>query len=94
MSKNKKKMDITLETMSFDTIKSLYPDEWILIGNPEMHTPLLQTSIRNKLKSGIVLFHSKDRREIGYKAKEVREGYKIVTLVYSGEIPKNRKWLL
>ena len=87
-------MEITSEKISFDTMKLLYPDEWILIGNPEMDTPLLQTSIRNKLKSGVVLYHSKDRREIGYKAKEVRQGYKSVTLVYSGEIPKNRKWLL
>ena len=87
-------MEITLEKISFDEIKILYPDEWILIGNPEMDTPLLQTSIRNKLKSGVVLYHSKDRREIGYKAKEMRQGYKKVTLIYSGEIPKNRKWLL
>ena len=87
-------MEIALQKISFDEIKILYPDEWILIGSPEMDTPLLQTSIRNKLKSGVVLYHSKDRREIGYKAKEMRQGYKKVTLIYSGEIPKNRKWLL
>jgi hypothetical protein len=87
-------MELTIEQQSFDIIKLLYPNEWILVGNPQMDTPLLQTSIRNKLKSGIVLYHSKDRREIGYKAKEVRQGYKSVTLVYTGDIPKNRKWLL
>ena len=31
---------------------------------------------------------------IAYKAKDLREGYEGITCVYTGEMPRNRKWLL
>lgn len=31
-----------LEKMDFKTIQKLYPEQWVLIGNPEMIDPLLQ----------------------------------------------------
>ncbi len=82
------------KVLSFETIRKLYPDQWVLIGNPELDDPNTLGSIVSKLVSGVVLLASKDKREIGYKAKHVRQNYKSVTCVYTGEIPQNRKWLL
>lgn len=79
--------------LSFDHIKKLYPNEWVLIGNPQLNDDFVG-SVVSKLLGGVVLFHSKDRREIGYKAKDVRQGYESVVCVYTGEMPKNRKYWL
>lgn len=80
--------------MTFEEMKTLYPGEWVLIGNPIMKNPMLQAALSRNLKHGIVLLHGKDRFEIAYKAKEARQGYDRVTLAYLGDIPKNRKlWL-
>ncbi len=38
-------------------IKNLYPNEWVLIGNPTMDDSKIE------LLSGIPLFHSKDKKE-------------------------------
>lgn len=75
-------------------IKAQYPDQWVLVGNPELTAPNILGSIVSKLIRGVVLLATKDRREIGYKGREMREGYDCVTIIYTGEIPKNRKWLL
>jgi hypothetical protein len=87
-------MELALERMSYENIKIKYPNEWILLGNPKMKDPLLQTSLNQKLESGIVLLHGIDRFEIAQKSKLARVGYTTVTLFYTGFIPKNRKlWL-
>lgn len=41
---------------SFDELKKKYPDEWVLLGNPEMKN----TSVLG----GIVLYHCKDKKEV------------------------------
>ena len=84
-------MGMTLEKMDFKTIQKLYPEQWVLIGNPEMIDPLLQASFRSNFKCGIVVLHSKDRFEIAHQAKNIRNAYKSVTLAFTGELPKNRK---
>jgi hypothetical protein len=80
--------------LTIEEIKAQYPDQWVLVGDPELTPPNILGSIINKLISGVVLFATKDRREIGYKGREMREGYERVTIIFTGEIPKNRKWLL
>jgi len=42
--------------ISFDELKKIYPDEWVLLGNPEMKN----TSVLG----GVVLYHSKDKKEV------------------------------
>jgi hypothetical protein len=76
---------------SFEEIKAQYPDEWILIGNLELKNPLLQTSISRNFKSGVVLLHGADRFDIARGAKEARVGYTNITLIYTGNIPQNRR---
>ena len=80
--------------LSFENIRLLYPNQWVLIGSPELDDPNTLGSIVSKLVSGVVLLASKNKREIAENAKYVRQNHKSVTCVYTGEIPQNRKWLL
>lgn len=87
-------MGLTTEKMDFETIQKLYPEQWVLIGEPEMTDPMLQASFRSNFKCGIVLLHGKDRFDIAHQAKNIKDQYTSVTLAFTGELPKNRKiWL-
>lgn len=66
-------------------IKRLYPDEWVLLGNPEM------TESRLEVISGIPLFHSKDKREVCYLGRDKAEQYGKITLIYTGLQRPSRK---
>ena len=43
-------------TLNIQEIKALYPDEWVLIGNPVMDESKID------VLSGIPIFHSKDKK--------------------------------
>ena len=60
------------QMLNIEEIRSQYPNEWVLIGNPLLKNPEIQASIISQLISGIVLFHSKDKRELAYKAREIK----------------------
>jgi len=49
-----------LAPRSIEDIKGSYPDEWILLGNPEMNEREMA------IHSGVVLYHSPDKREVCY----------------------------
>jgi hypothetical protein len=53
------------EVMSWSEIEASYPDEWVLILEPDTGPDL-------KVRSGMVAAHSKDRREVHKKAREIR----------------------
>ncbi len=61
----------------------LYPNEWVLLGNPKMKN----TSV----SGGIVLYHSKDKKEVCYLGKEKIADYSTVTITFTGQIKHNRK---
>ncbi len=62
---------------------------------PNLNEPEINGSIISKLLSGIVLYASKDKREIGFKAKDVKSPMVNETVcIFTGEIPKNRLFLL
>jgi hypothetical protein len=82
------------KVLTFDAIKKLYPNEWVLLGNPNLKNPELNEAIVHKVVSGVVLYHSKDKREIGYRAKEVKHGFSHFVCVYTGEIPRQRRFWL
>ncbi len=48
------------QVLTIAEIKAQYPDQWVLVGNPQMREDALGTIIK-KIMSGIVLFHSKDK---------------------------------
>jgi hypothetical protein len=90
--KNIKKMRIESDVLDFEDIKKMYPDEWVLIANPEMREPTIQASIVSQLVRGIVLTHSKDKREIANQSRSLKQGFKSYTCVFTGEIPKTRSF--
>ena len=83
-----------VETLTMPQIKAQYPDEWIFVGNPDLSNPQMTGSIKKRLITGVVLYHSKDKRAIGNNAKFVRQGYNNFTIIFTGEMPKNRKFWL
>jgi len=62
---------------SFDELKKLYPDEWMLLGDPEMKN----TSVL----SGFVLFHSKHKKEVCYIVRDKTADYLTVTIAFAGD---------
>jgi hypothetical protein len=58
-----------MEAIGIDEIKKSYPDEWILLGNPEMNEQ------EQKILSGVVLYHSPDKRDLAYREKPLLKDY-------------------
>jgi hypothetical protein len=71
------------DLLKMEDIKKLYPDEWVLLGDPEIE--------QTKVLGGIVLYHSKDKKEVCYLGREKATGYNKVTIAYSGEQKKRNK---
>lgn len=69
---------------NIEEIKSLYPDEWVLIGNPQMDESELH------VLSGIPVLHSKDKREVAYLGKSKTAAFETITLIYTGT-PKSSR---
>jgi hypothetical protein len=80
--------------LTIDEIKAQYPDQWVLVGNPELTDPNILGSIISKLIRGVVLLASKDKRELAYRAKEFKTAVERTACIYTGEIPQNRIFLL
>lgn len=68
------------------------PEQWVLVGNPVLGSSDKVGSVMSKLQSGIVLYNSKDKREIAYKAKELTQGVERFACIVTGEAPKNRRF--
>lgn len=83
-----------MEILSINQIRQLYPEQWVLVGNPVLDNPDTLGSVVSKLMSGVVLSAGKDKHKIAEKAKDLRTGYESITCIYTGVFPKNRKWLL
>ncbi len=66
-------------------IKTLYPNEWVLLGNPVMDESKLE------VVEGIPLFHSKDKKEVCYIGREKTKDFDKITLIYTGEFTPTRK---
>ena len=69
--------------LAFDKIKKMYPNEWVLLGDPEIQN----TSILG----GIVLYHSKDKKEVCYIGKDKIADFSTVTIAFAGDLKQNRK---
>lgn len=85
---------MNLEQLTIEQIFSQYPDEWVLIGNPKLKNDGFVGPLIRKIISGIVLYHSKDKKEIGYKAAELAQTVEETACIYTGKVPKNRKFWL
>lgn len=69
-----------METVEVKKLKEIYPDEWILLGNPQ------KTEDELSYFSGVPLFHSKDKRELGYLGRDKTHGYSKIAVIYTGTI--------
>ena len=52
------------QLLTINDIKKLYPDEWVLVGNPIMDESKID------VLEGIPLFHSKDKKEVCYIGRD------------------------
>ncbi len=82
------------EVLTIEQIKAQYPNQWVLVGNPQMRNDGFVGPLIRKIIAGIVLFHSKDKRELWYKAVNIAKTVNETACIYTGEIPKNRKFWL
>ena len=76
--------EFTGAARSIEDIKSSYPDEWILLGNP----------VDDKYErtiSGVVLYHSPDKREVCYLGKPLVKNYDKVALFFNRVTPRREK---
>ncbi len=67
----------------FEELKKLYPNEWVLLGNPKIQN----TSVLG----GIVLYHSKDKKEVCYIGRDKTADFSTVTIAFAGDLKQNRK---
>lgn len=67
---------IECEMLSWEEIKSRYPDEWVLLGDPVFEGTMV-------LK-GAVLAHHPDKRVASIEGGDRREGFKTFTLTFTG----------
>ena len=68
-----------------DTIKKMYPNEWVLIGNPIMDETELN------VLSGIPILHSKYKKELYYLGRSKTGDYDTITVIYTGKIVSKRR---
>ena len=74
-------MDKTYITL--DELKKLYPDEWVLLGNPQMKNI--------SVLGGVVLYHSKDKKEVCYIGRDKTAGFSTVTIAFAGDLKQHRR---
>lgn len=73
------------QILSISDIKKLFPDEWVLVGNPVMDDAHLN------VLSGIPIIHSKDKKEVYYLGRSHTPAYDTITIIYTGTFKPMRK---
>lgn len=66
-------------------IKKLFPDEWVLVGNPVLDESKID------VQAGIPIYHSKDKREVCYIGRDKTSGFDKIALVFTGTFKPTRK---
>ena len=77
--------DFIGEQRSIDDIKSSYPDEWIALGDP------VRDKYSQSLISGVVLYHSADKRELAYRDKPLLKEYERIALFFNRVTPRPKR---
>ena len=73
-----------MEAIEIDDIKKNYPDEWILLGNPEIDKQ------KQAILSGVLLYHSPDKREVCYLGRSLITDYKKTALFFNRVTPRKK----
>lgn len=74
-----------MESISLTELRKLYPNQWILIGNP------LKDENTNEIIKGIPIFHHADKKMLYIKGRDLVETYSKVAVIYTGEFSHRRK---
>jgi len=69
---------------SIEDIKASYPDEWIVLGDPEIDE-------YDRTIAGVVLYHSPDKRELAYRDKPLMKKYQTKELFFNRVTPRREK---
>jgi hypothetical protein len=73
------------EVLTIDEIKTRYPSEHVLLGDPQVNE-------HRQVQAGRVLWHSKDQDEVYRKATELRP--RRAAYVYTGTTPDDTLYML
>ncbi len=73
------------QVLNINDIKQLYPDEWVLLGDPVMDDTKID------VVSGIPIFHSKDKKEVCYIGRGKTSSFDKITLIFTGTFKPTRK---
>ena len=68
------------QQLSFATIKNLYPNEWVLVGNPMLH--------QAGIAEGLVVFHHASKKVVCEFAQTIITQFEMVKIVFTGETSK------
>ncbi|MDR0582640.1 MAG: hypothetical protein LBG31_06735 [Prevotellaceae bacterium] len=79
---------INKKTMDINEIKRKYPDEWILLGNP------IRDESGLEILSGVLLYHSPDKREVCYLGKPLITDYEKTALFFNRVTSRKRNRIL
>ena len=71
--------------ININEIKKLFPEEWVLVGNPVMDNTKIH------VLSGIPIYHSKDQKEVCYIGRDKTADFAKVTIAFAGDLNQNRK---
>jgi hypothetical protein len=74
-----------VQLLSINDIKKIYPDEWVLIGNPTMDESNID------VVAGIPIYHSKDKKEVCYIGRGRTSEFDKITLIFTGSFKPTRK---
>jgi hypothetical protein len=83
-----------MDVLTLEQIKAKYPNQWVLLANPELRNPNVNGTLASKLISAIVLLANKDKRELAYQSQNLTTEYFETACLFTGEIQKNRFILL
>lgn len=67
---------------SMEELQKMFPDEWILLGNPIVEN--------THVMGGIPIIHSKNKREVYYLGKDLVNEFHNTTIAYTGEMITSR----
>ncbi len=73
------------QVLTISDIKDLYPNEWVLLGNPIMDDAKID------VLSGIPIYHSKDKKEVCYIGRDKTPSFDKITLIFTGSFKPTRK---
>jgi hypothetical protein len=74
-----------MPTLSIDDIKRNYPDEWILLGSPEIDEQ------NQSIIAGVVLYHSPDKKEVVYLGKPKVAEYEKTALFFNRVTQRHKR---